>query len=34
MARKQHRVKGYLMKVPGRRKKTRVKPQLKRLPKR
>ena len=30
---KQHRVKGYLMKVPGKRKKTRVKPQLRKNPK-
>jgi len=29
-----HRVKGYLMKVPGRRKKTLVRPQLKRNPRR
>jgi len=32
--RKQYRVKGYLMKVKGRRAKVRVKPQLKKLPKR
>ena len=31
---KKHRVRGYLMKIPGRRKKTLVKPQLKKLPKR
>jgi len=31
--RKQYRKKGYLMKVSGRRKKTRVKPQLVKMPK-
>jgi len=31
--RKQYHKKGYLMKVPGRRKKTRVKPQLCKMPK-
>jgi len=31
--RKKYLKKGYLMKVPGRRKKTRVKPQLVKLPK-
>ena len=31
---KQHRVKGYLRKIPGKRKKVRIKPQLRKLPKR
>lgn len=30
---KSYRKKGYLMKIPGRKKKTRVKPQLVKLPK-
>jgi len=31
--RKQYKKKGYLLKIPGRRKQTRVKPQLCKMPK-
>jgi len=30
---KQHRVRGFLRKVPGKKKKIRIKPQLRKLPK-